>query len=109
MLNAQKGVNTSLSFPLVTDSFHLINYHYDSTSIEGSENIASFIVTYNGQNAMVFFSGDMFDVNIASYKNSRLSGTFSAKLTPYGSSIDYNDRGTLVITEGLINNIPVSY
>ena len=104
LLNAQKGVNNVVIMTIVTDSLHLINYHYDyNTTI-----FIEFAVLYNGQNGTIFLSGDYFDVNITGYQNSTISGTFTAKLTPY-SSAGTGPPGSMVITEGVMNNIPVTY
>jgi len=105
LFGAEAGVLTSLNFPVVTDNLDLTNYHEDSASINkyfyypfGADN--------NGQAALIFFKGDYFDVNITSYKNHRVSGTFSGKLTNVPNP-DYFTRGSFVITDGIINNVPV--
>jgi hypothetical protein len=105
-LNAQKGANNVLAFALVSDSLKQISYHYDSIDVFTNPTAFNFALGYNGQLGAIFYNGDMLDVNISSYKNSRITGTFSAKLSP-GS--DYNQRGTVLITEGVINNVQVVY
>jgi len=49
-------------------------------------------------------------VKITSYTNARISGTFSGKFTPtLGNLPDYSNKGTIIITDGKLNNIPVTY
>ena len=55
---------------------------------------------------MIFFNGDYLDVNISSYKDGQVSGTFAGKLTTI-PEIDYSKRGEILITEGKLNNVPV--
>lgn len=107
-LNAQNGINNTIVTAIVTDSLQLINYHYDSTFMHSSAS-GTFALVYNGQGATILFNGDYFDVNIFSYKNARISGTFSAKLTPLAGSLDYSNRNSVVITEGIIDNVPVNF
>lgn len=113
ILNGQKGVNNFIGFAIVTDTLQSKEYHYDSTLIDNDLSKYSFTFDYNGQIAGLFFNGDYFDVNITSYKNSRISGTFSAKFTPLpgigGGNIDYNARGSIVITDGKLNDVQVIY
>jgi hypothetical protein len=108
-LNAQKnGVDNSFVTSIVTDSLQLINYHYDSAYMHASAT-ATFAFTYDGQGGAIYYKGDYLDVNIFSYKNARVSGTFSAKLTPLAGILDYNNRSSVIITEGILDNVPVSY
>lgn len=113
LLNAQKGVNNFFGFTITDDSLKLQSYHLDSSLIQGNalQNMSSMM--FNGQMASIFYKGDVFDVKISSYSNSRISGTFSGKFTPLGSitgfGYDYANKGTILITEGKLNNIPVTY
>ena len=108
MLNAQKGANNLLIFALITDSLHEIDYHYDSTTIAGSENVASFATVYNALESAILFKDDYFDINITGYNSSRISGTFTAKLTPFTGTTPGQHSSTL-ITEGVLNNVEVVY
>jgi hypothetical protein len=108
LINAQNGVDNTLVAAIVTDSLQLINYHYDSVYMRTSAS-AIFALAYNGQGAVIHYKGDYIDVNIFSYKNSRISGTFSAKLTPLEGIADYNNRNSIIITDGKIDNVPVNY
>lgn len=108
LLNAQKGVNNIMISAITTDSLHTQSYHYDSSFI--SDQFTIFTVLFNGQQSMVFYNTDYFDFIISSYSNGRVSGTFTAKMTPVaGGTLDYNSRGSIVITDGKLNNIPVTY
>lgn len=111
MLDGQNGPNYIFMFPILTDTLHESSYHYDSASIVGTENAVYFESSFNANAAGIHFSGDHFDVNISSYKNGRVSGTFSATYTPANapSQLDYNLRGTNIITEGKITDVQVVY
>jgi len=108
LLNAQNGVDNTIVAAIVTDSLRLINYHYDSAYMHASTS-GTFALAYNGEGAVIHFNGDYLDVNIFSYRNGRLSGTFSAKLTPLAGISDYSTRNSVIITEGEIVNVPVKY
>lgn len=113
LLNAGKGSNNLIGFTIITDSLNKTRYHYDSSTIKS--NLISFqcIAATNGQGAGLFFNGDYLDVNITSYKDSRITGTFTAKITPLPTSgaggLNYNSRGSVVITDGKLNNVQVIY
>ena len=105
-LKAQQGTSNALILNIQTDSLLQVNYHYDSVTVSTNPSELLFVVDLNGQVASLVFSTDNFDINITSYQNSAISGTFTGKLSP-GSA--YNTRGTFVITDGVFNNIPVTY
>ncbi|HEY9362745.1 MAG TPA: hypothetical protein VIQ00_05760 [Chitinophagaceae bacterium] len=112
LLNGQKGVNNFIGFAIVTDSLQSKEYHYDSTLIHTGISKYSFTFDYNGQIAGLFFNGDYFDVNITSYKNGRISGTFNAKFTPLagaGGGLNYNSRNSIAVTDGKLNDVQVIY
>ena len=108
LFNVQNGVDNIIIASIVTDSLQLINYHYDSAYMHSSTS-ATFAFAYDGQGGVIHYKGDYLDVNIFSYKNARVSGTFSAKLTPLAGILDYNNRNSVIITDGIIDNVPVSY
>lgn len=107
MLNAQSWADNILAFSIVTDSLNLVNYHIDSTSYVSSYYRHPFGLKYNGQHAAIIFSGDFFDLYITGYQNSRISGTFTAKLTAYSNT--FRQPGSTIITEGIIHNVQVIY
>jgi len=105
MIEGQKGANNALLFAVTTASLKETSYHYDSTF---NPAFVNFILYYNGQESALLFSSDVFDINISSYKNGHITGTFTGKLTPFSGST-FGERGTTIITEGVINNVSVIY
>lgn len=106
LLNAQKGTTNVILTTIVTDSLHQINYHYDSAYNTANSGVFEFTLESAGIVSSLYFSGDYIDINITSYKNSRVSGNFSAKVSPLS---DYSTRGTVLITDGVLDNVPVTY
>jgi len=106
LMNSQRGSNNVLLLSIASDSLQEINYYYDSTYQSNHPSELVFDISFNGEIGTLSFGGDNFDINISSYKNRQISGTFSGKLS---STPDYNKRGNLVITEGVFNGIPVIY
>ncbi len=106
LLNAQKGANNVLMFGIVSDSLQTKSYHYDSTSANLLLSLPT--INYDGQVSSVMRKGDYFDITISDYSNSRISGTFTAKLTATNNAVS-GPTGTTVITEGKINNVQVVY
>ena len=106
LMNAESGSNNVLLLSIASDSLQEINYYYDSIYQSSHPSELVFDISFNGEIGVLSFGGDNFDINISSYKNRKISGTFSGKLS---STPDYNKRGNLVITEGVFNNIPVIY
>ena len=110
LLSAQKGADNLLIFPIVTDSLHEINYHYDSTSIHNKPAAFAFSLEHTGETSTIIYHTDSFHVNISTYKNGRISGTFAGKFTPYSTQgVSFDDRGTMIISEGKMINIPVIF
>ena len=109
IINEQKDANNFMAFTILTDSLLLANYHYDSIDQRNNAPTFSFNLGYNGLISSLFFNGDYLDVNISSYKNGRVSGTFTGKATPYSFTYGYGIKNSFVITEGKLNNIPVTY
>lgn len=100
VMNAQKGANNVLVFVITTDSLQKKNYNFNNSSPDR----LSFVMNYNGQVSGILNSGDLFDVTISEYNNSRVSGTFSAKFSPTTGA-----PGSTVITEGKFSNVQVIY
>ena len=102
--------NSSLDLNIFTDSLETKNYHYDSLDVHDSPTyVISLRVTYNGQTSVIHFKDDFADINISSYKNSRISGTFTGKLTPETLPVGFGQPGSINITEGKINEVKVIY
>lgn len=109
LMNAQKGVNNLSTFAIVTDSLKTTNYHYDSAYNNKNFGLFMFTVMADGNQSMLYYNSDYLDINITSYKNGRISGTFSAKTTPMKGGLNYDNKGTILITDGKLNNVPVTY
>lgn len=104
--NAQNGVNNVVLFTIVTDSLKKITYHYDSTALSVGAVIG---IVYNGQPAYALKKNDYFDITITDYSNSKVSGTFTAKLTPTTSTGVIGTPSSVSVTEGKLNNVQVIY
>jgi hypothetical protein len=109
LLNAQKGGNNVAIMTLVTDSLRTTTYHYDSTANDHTYDVFLFTIMANGNQSALMYGGDYLDVKITSYNSGHISGTFSGKLTPIANNFDYNYKGSVTITDGKLNNIPVIY
>jgi hypothetical protein len=109
VINAQQGSNNIIQIGLVTDSLKLQNYTYDSAYYRANIGVAISNSLFNGTQSTIWYNGDYLNVNITSYSNGIVNGTFTAKLTPISPSLNYNTRGSVLITEGEINNLKVTY
>jgi hypothetical protein len=100
-------VSTSgeLSFLFYTDSLKATNYVY-----KGSYGNEHFLY-YNNTNGYTHVASDSLSFNITSYANRRISGNFSGRLTPLvgGTASTYGTPGSIVITNGSFENVPVFY
>jgi hypothetical protein len=95
------------AFAFYTDSLTVGNYKY--TGAFGD----MFFTRYNGVNEYVHASSDSMSFNVTSYSNGRISGNFSGALTPLlrPSTISniFGDPGSVLITNGSFENVPVFY
>jgi hypothetical protein len=95
------------SFAFYTDSLTIGNYEYISTYGD------MFFISYNGTNEYVHAPLDSMSFNITSYNNGHISGNFSGVLTPLitASTINniFGDPGSVLITNGSFENVPVFY
>jgi hypothetical protein len=108
LLHGQKGVEEMLIASMVTDSLKKDRYHYDSAYMHAAVS-GTFTLTYHGDGCIIYFKDDYFEINITSFKNGRVTGNFSAKLTPLTGILDYGSGGSVIVSDGLINNVSVSY
>ncbi len=103
------GLSSSgeITFTFYTDSLTIGNYTY--TGNYGD----MFFVSYNGQNEYAHVSSDSMSFNVTSYKNGLISGNFSGQLTPMISAgipnNTYGVPGSVLITNGSFQNVPVFY
>ena len=103
-------MNNEIELNIFTDTLEAKNYHYDSVDVAGYSNyVITLRVTYQGQTSVINYKDDFADFNISSYKNSRVSGTFTGKLTPEAIPIGFGEAGSINITEGKINDVKVIY
>ncbi len=95
------------TFTFYTDSLTVGNYKY--TGIYGD----MFFISYNGMNEFVHAASDSMIFNITSYNNGHISGTFSGLLTPLITAGNpnniYGTTGSILITKGSFQNVPVFY
>lgn len=95
------------SFIFYTDS--LTNGNYKYTANYGD----MFFIDYNNTNEFVHAPSDSMSFNITSYDNGHISGNFSGKLTPLITAGNpnniYGEPGSVLITNGSFQNVPVFY
>jgi len=101
-------VSTSgeLTFQFYTDSLKTRNYVYSGSN--GTEHF----LDYNNTNGYTRYAADSMSFNVTSYTNSRISGNFSGRLTPSiggGAPDTYGTPGSILITNGSFDNVPVFY
>ena len=112
-LVANNSLEDNLQLLLYTDSLKTINYRYDSTDVQSHALIID--VSHDSPELLagrVVFVGDFLNVTITSYANGKISGNFSARLSPYSrfsNSYNYQDKGSVIVTEGQFSNVKVFY
>lgn len=109
LIKAEKSIDNAFVFAIVSDTLQTINYHYDSAGVNHQPTGFVLALAFKGDESEIVYTGDFFDINITSYKNTRISGTFSAKLTPEKNLFDYNNRGTTIISDGIFRELPFTY
>jgi hypothetical protein len=101
------GISSSgeTSFIFYTDSLAIGNYKYIGTYGD------MYFILYNGTNEFVHAPSDSMSFNITSYKNGHISGNFSGLLTPLldPNTNTYGASGSVLITNGTFQNVPVFY
>ena len=104
-----EGLSSSgeTTFPFYTDSLIVGNYKYTSTYGD------MFFISYNGTNEYVHAASDSMSFNITSCNNGHISGNFSGQLTPMitagNPNNTYGALGSVLITNGSFQNVPVFY
>ncbi|CAN5697490.1 hypothetical protein BH11BAC3_BH11BAC3_23760 [soil metagenome] len=95
------------TFLFYTDSLTTTSYSY--TAIYGD----MFFIDYNGENEYVHAPTDNLVFNITSYDKGYISGNFSGQLTPLvtagNSNNIFGSPGSIMITNGSFQNVPVFY
>ncbi|WP_207496993.1 hypothetical protein [Aridibaculum aurantiacum] len=94
-----------LSFLFYTDSLQAKTYVH-----KGSFGNQHFL-EYNNTNGYTRYATDSMSFTITSYANRRINGHFSGKLTPLvgGTSNTYGTPGSIMVTNGTFENVPVFY
>jgi hypothetical protein len=106
---ALQGLSNSgeITFSFYTDSLTVGNYKYIGTYGD------MFFTDYNGTNEYVHAPSDSMRFNITSYNNGYISGNFSGVLTPLIIPSTFNNifgtPGSVLITNGSFENVPVFY
>ena len=103
------GISSSgdLLLTMYTDSLKLETYQY-----LGSYG-AMYVTTFQGTPQYVVGPTDHLTINITSYNEGLISGNFSGRMTPavianWPDNV-YGDLGSVVITNGVFENVPVVY
>ncbi len=94
-----------LDFNFYTDSLTTGNYKYTGAYGE------MFAVTYNNTYGYVYAATDSMSFNITSYNNGLISGNFLGMVSPVtaGGTSLLGTPGSILITDGSFQNIPVFY
>jgi len=94
-------------FSFYTDTLTVGNYKYIGTYGD------MFFISYNGTDEYVHAPSDSMSFNITSYNNGHISGNFSGVLTPLITAGNpdntYGTPGSVLITNGSFENVPVFY
>ncbi len=95
------------TFSFYTDSLTVGNYKY--TGIYGD----MFFISYNGENEYIHAASDSLGLTITSYNGGHISGSYSGQLTPLitagNPNNTYGTPGSVMITNGSFQNVPVFY
>ena len=99
------GSTGETSFLFFTDSLTTTKYTY--TGIYGDR----FFIDYNNQAEFVHVPSDYLSFTITSYNKGLISGSFSGQLTPLidANNNTYGAPGSIIISKGLFQNVPVFY
>ena len=95
------------TFTFYTDSLAVGNYKYSGTYGD------MFFIDYYNTAEYVHGPSDSMSFNITSYNNGHISGNFSGVLTPLiaagNPNNTYGTPGSVLITNGSFENVPVFY
>lgn len=95
------------TFNFYTDSLKAGSYNYPSGWGP------TYVTTFQGNPQYVVYPTDDLSFNVTTYKNGHISGNFSGHITPaiipgYPYNV-YGNPGSVSITNGSFNNVPVFY
>ena len=95
------------TFLFYTDSLTIGNYKYIGSYGD------MFFISYNGENEYVHAPSDSLGFTITSNNSGHINGTFSGRLTPLITASTINNifgtPGSVLITKGTFQNVPVFY
>jgi hypothetical protein len=95
------------TFLFYTDSLTTVKYTY--TGSYGD----MFFISYHGEDEYVHAASDSLSFTITSYDKGLISGHFSGQLTPLVNAGNpnntYGTPGSIIITNGSFQNVPVFY
>lgn len=95
------------SFTFYTDSLTTGTYTYNGTYGD------MYFITYNGTAEYVHAASDSLSITITKYDKGHISGYFSGQLTPLVTASTINNifgtPGSVLITNGAFQNVPVFY
>lgn len=103
------GISNSgeTAFSFYTDTLTVGNYKYSGTYGD------MFFIDYYNTAEYVHAASDSMSFNITSYNNGHISGNFSGVLTPLiaagNTGNTYGTPGSVLITNGSFENVPVFY
>ncbi|MBK6936660.1 MAG: hypothetical protein IPH18_07045 [Chitinophagaceae bacterium] len=105
LFEGHSGSSELFQAMIITDSLKPLQYRYDST------NFSLINIDHNAGalQSSLYFNGDYFNITITSYANGKISGLFTGRLSPYTIFYDYNQRGSVMITEGAFTNLKITY
>lgn len=115
-LGCAKSNGYSLDALSITGEFSFV--FYSDSLITGTYNYIGrdgdmYFIRYNGTDEYVHDPLDSMSITIAKYDKGHISGYFSGKLTPLVASSTINNiygaGGSVLITDGSFQNIPVFY
>jgi hypothetical protein len=92
------------TFYFLTDTLKPGNYYING-------HLDLFIMEYNGTNGYLYAATDSIGFTITSNNKGHINGTFSGRLSPLldANNNTYGTPGSVVITDGSFQNIPVLY
>lgn len=102
------GISSSgeITFTFYTDSLTPGNYQW--TGSYGD----MYFIDYNNQAEYVHAATDTMSFNLTTYRNGLISGNFSGRLSPLvtaGITNTYGVPGSILVTNGTFQNVPVFY
>ena len=96
------GSSGELVFTFLTDSLEVGSYNYPAAWGQ------TYVTDFQGTPQYVYNPSDNMNFFVSQYKDGHINGTFSGQLTPMPNNMP-GDPGSVLIKNGLFNNIPIVY